>query len=133
MVFTRSQTIRIELSLSIIRYGIIYRYTSPRDKTYIGKTLLELDKRFEGHVQDSCRYRSQRLICKEIRRHIKLSGINSVRESFEIIRDNVNEFKLCKTEKIEIIKDQRRNGYNNLNMIGGSKQYKYKNRKYSLL
>ena len=50
---------------------IVYKYTSPRDKTYIGKTTQQLDDRIKQHISMATRSSGTTNICREIRYHYR--------------------------------------------------------------
>lgn len=97
---------------------IVYKYTSPRDKTYIGKTTQQLDDRIKQHISMATRSSGMTNICREIRYHYREYGEYDIYNSFEVLK-YVHWKHLDSVEDEEIYMDQLTNPTGNLNMIGG--------------
>ncbi len=87
--------------------GIIYKYTSPSNKVYVGQTIQSLNKRFNGHC---CYSKTDRSVNMYIKRAIHKYG----RDKFHIkLIEECPIKELSKREKYWInYYDSYNNGYN---------------------
>ena len=98
---------------------IVYKYESPRGKTYIGQTTQDLDERTAQHVSMATKSKGTTNICRELRYHYRMYGEEDIYFSFKVIRILPNRNRLNFVEDEEIYNDQLENPEGNLNMIGG--------------
>ena len=103
---------------------IVYKYESPRGKTYIGQTKQTLHERIKQHISMAIKTQGTTDICRELRYHKRDLVYNNfdedhIYDSFKVIRiiyirNYRDSYQLDSIEDEEIYKDQQQNRDGNL-------------------
>ena len=88
-----------------VRLGLIYKFTSPSNKSYVGKTVQSFSKRMYGHRKKSS-------TCTALKNAINKYGWNQMKR--EIVEENIPEDQLNDREKywIKTYDTMAPHGYN---------------------
>ena len=88
-----------------VRIGLIYKFTSPSNKSYVGKTVQSFSERMRGHKKKSSG-------CTALKNAINKYGWNQMKR--EIVEENIPEDQLDQREKywIKMYNTIAPHGYN---------------------